>query len=87
MTRDQQLFNNRLAAHQTALLRLLGVDPAKLTAPEIKTASELVRRISQCECVPGSNQRRPAATEARQAFLAAHPDARSKLPTAADDLS
>jgi hypothetical protein len=62
--------------HQ-GLLWLLGVDPAKLTASEIKTASELVRRISQCEQVPGSNNRRPAAMEAWQEFLAAHPDARA----------
>jgi hypothetical protein len=59
-------------ARHRALLRMLGVDPDKLTASEIKTASELVRRISQCECVPGSCKRRPAATEAWQAFLAAH---------------
>lgn len=57
---------------QRELLQLLNIDTSLLTAAEIKTGAELMRRISQCERVPGANQRRPAAIEAWQDFLKQH---------------
>jgi hypothetical protein len=48
-----------------------GIDATKLTAAELDRGVELIRRISQCESVPGSCQR-PAAVAAWKAFLKKH---------------
>jgi hypothetical protein len=43
------------------LLRLIGLDTRKLSAADIAEGAELARHISQCERVPGANNRRPKA--------------------------
>jgi hypothetical protein len=62
-----------LIARDRDFLRMLGVDPAKLTAAEIKTAIELTRRISQCERVAGSCKRRPGGNRSVANAARCHP--------------
>ncbi len=52
------------------LLRLVGINPARLTKTEIKDGAELLRRISACDRIPGAGARRSPAAEAWRAFSA-----------------
>jgi len=47
-----------------------GIDVSRLSDADIKTGAELVRRMTQCDRVPGAGKRRPAAIAAWQAFEA-----------------
>lgn len=51
------------------LFALVGIDRPGLTDADLLRGAELMRRISQCERVPGSCKRRPAAIAEWQAFL------------------
>jgi hypothetical protein len=62
--------------HNASVLRMVGIDPDKLTPAEIKKAADLVGQASRCDYVPGATARRPKAIAALDAFVAAHPEAR-----------
>jgi hypothetical protein len=51
-------------------LRVVGVDPSNLSEAEIAEGAELMRRISQCDRVPGAAKRRPKAVADFQAWRA-----------------
>jgi thiamine pyrophosphate-dependent acetolactate synthase large subunit-like protein len=63
-------------AHDAELLRMVNIDPDKLTTAEIKKAAGLVAQVTRNHCFVGANARRPKAAADLQAFIAAHPDAR-----------
>jgi hypothetical protein len=52
-----------------AVLRLIGLDPTKLSAKDVATGAELARRITQCERVPGANKRRGKAVADWRSFV------------------
>ncbi len=55
-----------------ATFATLGIDTARLADDTLLRGAELARRISQCERVPGSNKRRPAAIAAWETFVKEH---------------
>jgi hypothetical protein len=46
------------------MLKLFGLDPARMTKAQIERGVKALVDITRCECVPGANKRRPAAIEA-----------------------
>jgi hypothetical protein len=54
------------------LLKLLGIDPSRLSDADTKTGAELARRISACDRIPGAGKRRTPAIADWQAFLKTH---------------
>ena len=55
----------------TATLRLVGIDPDKLTRAEVKRAAGLLGQITRNHCFPGANARRPLALADLEAMVAA----------------
>jgi hypothetical protein len=50
------------------ILKLIDIDTSRLSPAEIKEGAEVMRRVTQCDSVPGAGQRRGQAIEAWQAF-------------------
>ena len=55
---------NRLERHNRHMLKMVGLDPARMTAAQIKEGVKALVGVTKCEYVPGANKRRPAAIEA-----------------------
>jgi hypothetical protein len=53
-----------LERHNRRMLKMFGLDRARMTKTQIKKAVKALVGISRCECVPGANKQRPAAIEA-----------------------
>jgi len=58
---------NRLERHNRRLLKMLGLDPAKMTKAQINRAVNAARGALACGC--GADSRRPAAIEAWRKLL------------------
>jgi hypothetical protein len=54
----------RLERQNRRMLKLVGLDPTRMTPAQINRAVKALIGITRCECVPGANKRRPAAVEA-----------------------
>jgi hypothetical protein len=55
---------NRLERHNRRLLKMVGLDPARMAKAQIKRGVKALVDVTRCECVPGANKRRHAAIEA-----------------------
>jgi len=57
-------MNRRLERHNRRMLKMVGLDPARMTTAQVKRAGKLLAIISREPCGDTRPDRKPAAAEA-----------------------